>query len=79
MQQNHRSVADYAIQFKTLAAQSRWNNEALKTVFYEGLNHEIKTELTCKGEESNLSEFITMAIKMDNLRPKTRTNPQSAA
>lgn len=35
----HWSAVDDAIQFRMLAAQSGWNDMALKTVFHESLNH----------------------------------------
>ena len=39
------TVADYTIDFRTLAAESGWNNEALLTSFYQGLSEDIKDEL----------------------------------
>lgn len=40
---------------------------ALKTVFQEGLNHELQAELAYKNETMDLSQFIKMANKLDNL------------
>ncbi|KAL1258016.1 hypothetical protein QQF64_011260 [Cirrhinus molitorella] len=37
LQQGRRSVADYSVKFRTLAATSGWNSEALSTHFLEGL------------------------------------------
>lgn len=75
--QGNRSAAEYAIRFRTLAAQSGWNNVALKTVFREGLNHELQVEIACKDETSDLSQYITMAIKLDKLirnKPRSKQN-----
>lgn len=50
---------------------------AFKTVFREGLNHELQAELACKDETSDLSQYITMAIKLDNLirnKPRSKQN-----
>lgn len=55
--QGHRSAAEYAITFRSLAAQSGWNDVALKTVFQEGLNHKLQAKLVCEGEDATLSEF----------------------
>ncbi len=55
------------IEFRTLAAQSGWNEIALKAVFKRGLNTKLQTELACKAVDSTLNEFITLAIKIDNL------------
>ncbi len=62
MQGNH-TAAEYTIEFRTLAAQSGWNDISLKAVFQRNLNTELKTELACKGENSSFSVFVTLAIK----------------
>ncbi len=65
--QGNRTSAEYAIEFRTLAAQSGWNDIALKAMFQHSLNPELQTELACKGEDSSFSEFVTLAIRIDNL------------
>ncbi len=50
MSQGNRTAADYAIEFRTLAAQSGWNDISLKAVFRQSLNFDLQTELACKGE-----------------------------
>uniref|UniRef100_A0A4W5KFP9 CCHC-type domain-containing protein n=1 Tax=Hucho hucho TaxID=62062 RepID=A0A4W5KFP9_9TELE len=74
--QGNRTAAEYAIEFRTLAAQSGWNDIALKAMFHRSLNTELQTELACKGEDFSFSEFVTLAIKIDNLMsqaPKRRS------
>ncbi len=36
-------------------------------MFQHSLNTELQTELACKGEDSSFSEFVTLAIRIDNL------------
>ncbi|XDV19520.1 hypothetical protein PO909_024978 [Leuciscus waleckii] len=48
--QGNRTAAEYAIEFRTLAAQSGWNDIALKAMFHRSLNSELQTELACKGQ-----------------------------
>ncbi|KAK3553382.1 hypothetical protein QTP70_003555 [Hemibagrus guttatus] len=67
LSQGHRLAADYAIEFRTLAAQSGWNDVALKAVFQRSLNLELQAELACKGEDHSFTEYVTLAIKIDNL------------
>ncbi|KAK3548058.1 hypothetical protein QTP70_004282 [Hemibagrus guttatus] len=67
LSQGHRLAADYAIEFRTLAAQSGWNDVALKAVFQRSLNIELQAELACKGEDHSFTEYVTLAIKIDNL------------
>ncbi|KAI2649352.1 Transposon Tf2-6 polyprotein [Labeo rohita] len=75
--QGNRTAAEYAIEFRTLAAQSGWNDVSLKTIFYNSLNIDLQTELACRRENASFSELINLAIKIDNLMrqsPKQRTN-----
>lgn len=65
--QGNCSAAEFAIEFRTLAAQSGWNDVALKAMFQKSLNCDLQAELACKGEESSFSDFITLTIRIDNL------------
>lgn len=72
MIQGRRSAADYAIEFRMLAAQSGWNDVALKAGFQQSLNVELQAKLACRGENQSFSEYVLLAIKIDNLM---RNNP----
>ncbi|KAL0163510.1 hypothetical protein M9458_039263 [Cirrhinus mrigala] len=65
--QGNRTAAEYAIEFRTLAAQSGWNDVSLKAIFYNSLNIDLQTELACRRENSSFSELINLTIKIDNL------------
>ncbi|KAK3507826.1 hypothetical protein QTP70_001071 [Hemibagrus guttatus] len=67
------STADYAIRFRTLAAQSEWNDAALWAVFCAGLNPTLQTELTCHVEATSLTQFVATAVRLDNLWCQRRT------
>ncbi|KAL0152968.1 hypothetical protein M9458_051721 [Cirrhinus mrigala] len=69
--QGNRTAADYAIEFRTLAAQSGWNDVALKAIFYNSLNVDLQTELACRRENSSFSELVNLTIKIDNLMRQT--------
>ncbi|KAI2649034.1 Retrotransposon-derived protein PEG10 [Labeo rohita] len=76
LSQGTRTAADYAIEFRTIAAQSGWNDISLKAVFQKSLNADLQTELACRGEELTFSEFVNLAVKIDNLQrnaPKRKT------
>ncbi|MGL5101600.1 MAG: DUF4939 domain-containing protein, partial [Plesiomonas sp.] len=45
LRQGRRSVTDYSIEFRTLAATCSWNSEALTARFLEGLVSDIKDEI----------------------------------
>uniref|UniRef100_A0A8C9WUC2 Retrotransposon gag domain-containing protein n=1 Tax=Scleropages formosus TaxID=113540 RepID=A0A8C9WUC2_SCLFO len=65
--QGSRSMAEYALEFRPLAAKSGWNSPALLTCFFEGLNPRIQDELTYRGEERDFDRFVETAIAIDNL------------
>ncbi|KAK0134873.1 Retrotransposon-derived protein PEG10 [Merluccius polli] len=48
LRQEGRSVADYSIEFRTVAAESSWNASSLLDAFYHGLSNRIKDELAAR-------------------------------
>ncbi|KAK3566740.1 hypothetical protein QTP86_004452 [Hemibagrus guttatus] len=79
LSQGRRLAAEYAIEFRTLAAQSGWNDVALKAVFQCSLNIELQAELACKGVDHSFSEYVTLAIQIDNLMRSTHARIKSAS
>ena len=73
LRQGTSSVADYSIEFWTLAADSKWNDEALQGAFVNGLSDPVKDELAVRDEPTNLHSLVSLAIKIDNrLRERRR-------
>ncbi|KAL0195114.1 hypothetical protein M9458_008686, partial [Cirrhinus mrigala] len=67
LRQGKNTVADYALTFRTLAAQTGWPDNPLKLLFRKGLNAELQLELACRDEGRSLAQFIDLAIRVDNL------------
>ncbi|KAK3547186.1 hypothetical protein QTP86_017560 [Hemibagrus guttatus] len=65
--QGSDSVVDYAIKFRTLAAQSGWNDAVLWAMFREGPSSVLQTELACQEDATSLSQYVATAIRLDNL------------
>ncbi|XP_064875137.1 uncharacterized protein LOC135572058 [Oncorhynchus nerka] len=63
LRQGARSVADFVIEFRTLAVESGWNEESLQAVFYHGLSEQLKDELISYPEPSDLDSLVTLAIR----------------
>ncbi|KAK3564775.1 hypothetical protein QTP86_026410 [Hemibagrus guttatus] len=76
--QGSEAAADYAIRFRTLAAQSGWNDVALWAMFRAGLNSALQTELACHVEATSLSQFVATAIRLDNLRRQHRSGTSAS-
>jgi len=73
LRQGSRSVAEMAIEFRTLAIRSGWNDEALQSSFQQSINDAIKDELVSRDEPANLEGLIALAIRIDNrLRERRR-------
>uniref|UniRef100_A0A3B1JAD9 CCHC-type domain-containing protein n=1 Tax=Astyanax mexicanus TaxID=7994 RepID=A0A3B1JAD9_ASTMX len=68
LRQGNRSVSDYALEFRTLAAGSGWNEPALRVMFRNGLRADVLSELACKDDGLPLDELISLAIRLDQLK-----------
>ncbi|KAK3553761.1 hypothetical protein QTP70_009181 [Hemibagrus guttatus] len=79
LRQGSEAAADYAIHFRTLAAQSGWNDAALWAFFHAGLHPALQSELVCHVEATSLSQFVATAIRLDNLRRQHRAGTQASA
>lgn len=66
LRQGKRSVADYAIEFRTLAATSQWNPEALAARFLDGLVDYIKDEIYAHDPPEHLDNLIDIAVRLDS-------------
>uniref|UniRef100_A0A3B1J024 ribonuclease H n=1 Tax=Astyanax mexicanus TaxID=7994 RepID=A0A3B1J024_ASTMX len=67
LKQGKLSVAAFALEFRTLAASSGWNDPALISMFRHGLNPEIQRELACKDDSLTLDQLIALSIRLDQL------------
>ncbi|KAK7152413.1 hypothetical protein R3I93_010584 [Phoxinus phoxinus] len=72
------TAADYALKFRTYAAQTDWTDSALKVVYRRGLNHDLQAELACRDEGRNLDQFIHLSIQIDNLIRSRRSGIRSS-
>lgn len=76
LRQGNGSAAEYAIQFRTVAAGSGWNNEALMVCFLNGLSEAIKDDLATREPAVDLETLMDQAIRLDNrLRERSRNRP----
>ena len=66
LRQGSRSTAEYAVEFRTLAAESGWNDVALQGAFLRGLCEGVKDELATRDESPSLEVLISLAIRVDN-------------
>jgi len=80
LQQGNRSVAEYSIEFHTLAAEARWDEAALKAVFLRGLKDQLRDELAARDVPADLQDLISLVSRLDcRLRERraerTQRNP----
>ena len=66
LRQGTHSMADYAVEFCTMAANGCWNEAALMDAFYNGLTGAVKDELVDCEETDSLRKYINLAITLDN-------------
>ncbi|KAI2653118.1 Transposon Tf2-6 polyprotein [Labeo rohita] len=67
LRQGRRTAAEYALDFRTLAAQSGWNDGPLKLHYRKGLQPDLQVELACRDENLSLSQYIGLSIRVDNV------------
>ncbi|XP_070985515.1 mucin-5B-like [Oncorhynchus clarkii lewisi] len=67
LRQERRSAQDYALEFRTLAAGSGWNDRALIDHYRCSLWEDVRRELACWDTALSLDELIDMSIRLDNL------------
>ena len=79
LRQGKDSVSDYAIRFRTLAAESDWNSRALYDTFFKGLANAILERLLPIDLPSDLDSLISLAIRTDNRLEELKTLQQECA
>ncbi|KAK3548470.1 hypothetical protein QTP70_013292 [Hemibagrus guttatus] len=76
LRQKNGSATEYAIQFRTIAAGSGWNDECLMVCFLNGLSEAIKDDLAIREPARDLETLIDQAIRLDNrLRERNLKRP----
>ena len=66
LRQGRTRVTDYAIEFRTLAADSGWNTSSLFDAFLHGLSDQIKDQLAPLELPSDIDSLIALCVKIDN-------------
>ncbi|KAK3528828.1 hypothetical protein QTP70_011717 [Hemibagrus guttatus] len=64
LRQGSMTVSDFALQFRTLAAASGWNEQALITTYCQGLNPRIRLHLAAYEDSIGLEKFIQLSIRV---------------
>ncbi|KAL0149320.1 hypothetical protein M9458_055358, partial [Cirrhinus mrigala] len=65
MKRGERSVSDFSIEFRTLAAECRWNEEAQWDMFLHGLADRIQHEIYALDLPADLNGLIDLALRVD--------------
>ncbi len=67
LKQGRNTAAEFALAFRTLAAQTGWPDDPLKLHFCRRLSPEFQTELVCRDEGKTLTQLIDLAIHINNM------------
>ena len=65
LHQGSSSVAEYATEFRILAARCQWNESALFSAFRRGLAEPVKDALAGRERPSTLHQLISLSISLD--------------
>lgn len=66
LRQGSQSAAEYAVDFHILAADVAWGEDALGSVFSEGLNEGLKDALAYHDVPTRFDALVELAIRLDN-------------
>uniref|UniRef100_A0A4W5KTI3 CCHC-type domain-containing protein n=1 Tax=Hucho hucho TaxID=62062 RepID=A0A4W5KTI3_9TELE len=79
LRQGNRPVSDYSIEFRTLAAECQWNEEAQWDMFLHGLADRIQREIYVLDLPRSLDGLIESALRVDarlnRLEQRTHQTP----
>ncbi len=64
LQQCNLSIHDYALQFRTLAAASGWDESPLLTTYRQGLEPRLRLQLAAFDDTIGLKRFIQLSIRV---------------
>uniref|UniRef100_A0A673AT68 Gypsy retrotransposon integrase-like protein 1 n=1 Tax=Sphaeramia orbicularis TaxID=375764 RepID=A0A673AT68_9TELE len=64
LRQGDRPIRQYVSEFRSLAAESEWNEKSLISAFQSGLNRTIGREMALRQELHSLDEVIEAAIRV---------------
>jgi hypothetical protein len=77
LRQGSRSASVYASDFRQLACDINWDEEALMSQFHWGLRDDVKDLLLSLSDPQTLSEAISQAVKCDNRLFQRRQDQRS--
>ncbi len=66
LRQGSMSINQYSLKFRTLAAASSWNEQALITVYRQGLDPKLRLHLAAYDDTLGLERFIQLSIRCSN-------------
>ncbi|KAK3545111.1 hypothetical protein QTP70_000789 [Hemibagrus guttatus] len=64
LKQGKLSINEYALQFRTLAAKSGWNEQALLASYRQGLEPQVRLHLTAYEDTIGLQRLIKLSIRV---------------
>ncbi len=65
LRQGERTVSDFSIEFRTLAAESQWNEEAQWDMFLHGLADRVQKEIYAMDLPTSLNDLVALALRVD--------------
>jgi hypothetical protein len=78
LKQGERSVSEYSIEFRTLAAECGWNEEAQWDMFLHGLADHVQREIYALDLPTTLNGLVDLALRVDNRLSRVERRVPSA-
>ncbi|KAK3509086.1 hypothetical protein QTP70_020298, partial [Hemibagrus guttatus] len=76
LRQGKLTVPEYALQFRTLAAKSGWNEQALLAAYRQGLDPQVRLHLASYEDAIGLERLIQLSIRVATRMQSCVDEPQ---
>ena len=78
MRQGNRPVASMATEMQQFALRTDWNESALRSVFYDALNDDVKDEISKVEMPTDLDQYIELACRIGSRLHERRMERKNA-
>lgn len=72
LRQGGRPASDHALRFRLLAAQTKWNDAALRGTYLHSLSEYVKDQLAARDEPETFDELVKLSICLDERHSERR-------
>lgn len=66
LQRGNQSIAEFIVDFRTAAAEAKWPDRALQSIFRCALSEDLKDQLSSRDEPRSFENLVSLFLRIDN-------------